>query len=174
MNNYFHCMWIFHYVLIFVLRGNLKDLCLLFFDSWCQSQAITNAKMITCFNTKGKLKVDIGESKKGVMKWSKHSLQQLKSLILILTVPFEARYRSSPLGEKVLKNIIIWVTVERRAFSTTEYPLPSKWNEVSSSCGLWNWGGEKKKTAKTLAEDLCLCSHFNIKYKTSLISWCRP
>lgn len=54
--------------------------------------------------------------------------------IKTLTVPFEVRYRRSPLGEKVLKSIIICVTVARRVFSTTEYPLPSKWKEGSS---LW-------------------------------------
>lgn len=132
-------------MLIFVLRRNLKDLCLLFFYSWCPSQAIISVKMITCFN-KCKLKVDIKESKE---LWSVlNTVSDSLRVILFLTVPFEARYRSRPLGEKVLKNIIIWVTVDRSAFSTTEYPLPSKWNEVSSSCGLWNGGEKKNKKLK--------------------------
>ncbi len=48
------------------------------------------------------------------------------------TVPLEARYSSRPFGDRVLKNMTTLVDMERRDFCTTEYPLPSKWNDVSS------------------------------------------
>lgn len=51
-------------------------------------------------------------------------------------MPLEARYSSRPLGERVLKNMMTLVDMERRDFSTTEKPLPSKWNDVSSVRGL--------------------------------------
>lgn len=51
-------------------------------------------------------------------------------------MPLEARYSSRPFGDRVLKNMMTLVDMERRDFSTTENPLPSKWNEVSSVRGL--------------------------------------
>ena len=35
------------------------------------------------------------------------------------------------------------VAVGRRGFSSTEYPLPSKWNDVSSDWGLEDGGGRR-------------------------------